>query len=75
MSHEIAAMSFSRNHSRQERCSPGCGDSRGIHSGCVARNVSSPLRTTTTSPGWTVTPSRRATSSSSFGVTGLPTVT
>ena len=38
MSHEIAAMSFSRNHSRQERCSPGCGDSRGIHSGCVARN-------------------------------------
>ena len=75
MSHEIAAMSFSRNHSRQERCSPGCGDTRGTQSGCALRNASSPLRTTTTSPGSTFTPARAATSSSSFGVTGLPTVT
>jgi hypothetical protein len=35
----------------------------------------SPLRTTTTSPGSTRTPARRSHSSSSRGVTGLPTVT
>ena len=54
---------------------PGCGDTRGTHSGCAWRNPSSPLRTTTTSPGSTFTPARAATASSSLGVTGLPTVT
>src|SRR5260221_399934 len=49
MSHEMAAMSFSRNHSRHEMCMPGCGDTRGTHSGWAWRNGSSPLRTTTTS--------------------------
>src|SRR2546428_5003197 len=59
MSHEIAAMSFSRNHSRHDRCIPGWGDTRGTQSGCALRKASSPLRTTTTSPGSTFTPSGR----------------
>jgi hypothetical protein len=37
MSHEIAAMSFSRNHSRHEMCMPGCGDTRGTQSGAPAK--------------------------------------
>ena len=60
-------MSFERNHSRQERCRPGCSEMRGIQSGFSRRKPSSPLRTTTTSPGSTFTPARRSASSSSRG--------
>src|SRR5437660_693681 len=59
MSQEIAAMSFSRNHSRQDTCRPGCSEIRGFQSGFSSRNFSSPLRSTTTSPGSTFTPARQ----------------
>ena len=60
VSQAMAAMSFSRNHSRHDRFRPGCGEMRGRQSGLAARNASSPPRTTTTSPGSTLTPARLA---------------